>query len=63
MIFTIGGTLHGVVEGVGVCVEVGVEVAVADGVGVKVSTAIVAGKPTTRATRNCSTMPSRFDDR
>lgn len=63
MICTTGGTLQGVDEGVGVCVEVGVEVDVGNGVAVKVGTEIVAGKPTTRATRNCSTMPSRLDVR
>jgi hypothetical protein len=51
-----GGTLHGVDVGVLVTVGGG-EVFV--GVAVKVGTEIVAGSPTTRATRNFSTKPSR----
>jgi hypothetical protein len=61
--FTTGGTLHRVAVGNGVDVIVGVSVGVAVLVGVKVGTEIVAGKPTTRATRNCSTMPSRRAER
>ena len=61
-----GGTLQGVCVDVGVCVGggvvvgVAVDVGVAVFVGVNVGTEIVAGRPTTRATRYCSTMPSRF---
>ncbi len=43
-------------EAVGVVVIVAVWVTVA----VKVGMEMVAGRPTTRATRNCSTMPSRL---
>jgi hypothetical protein len=48
---------------VGVSVKVGVMVGVGELVGVKVGTAMVAGRPTTRETRNCSTMASRLADR
>jgi hypothetical protein len=50
------------VTGVGVSVGVtGVAVSVGGiGVGVNVGTESVAGRPTTRAVRNCSTIPSRL---
>ena len=69
---SVGGSREAVAVGVmvGVTVPVSVGVAVADGTGVsvlvgvmvavKVGMAMVAGRPTTRATRNCSTMPSRL---
>jgi hypothetical protein len=63
---TIGGTLQGVIVGVGVSVGsgvvvfVGVKVGVGVVVGVNVGTEIVAGSPITRDTRNISTIPSRL---
>jgi hypothetical protein len=52
--------LVGVSEGMGVSLGTGVSVGMGDGVGVKVGRERVAGRPTTRAVRNCSTMPSRL---
>jgi hypothetical protein len=49
----------GVSLGVGVSVGVLEAVGVGELVGVKVGTEMVAGRPTTRETRNCSTMTSR----
>jgi hypothetical protein len=64
-----GFTLQGVSVGVDVIVGSGVEVLVCVGVGVKVIVGVyvgkvnVAGIPTTRATRYCSTMPALLADK
>src|SRR3972149_5410111 len=52
--------LVGMSVGVAVGGAVGVSVGMGEGVGVKVGRGRVAGRPTTRAVRNCSTMPSRL---
>jgi hypothetical protein len=63
-----GFTLQGVSVGVGVSVGAGDAVVVNVGVGVAVFVAVnvgnenVAGTPTTRATRYCSTIPALLAD-
>jgi hypothetical protein len=52
----------GVSVAVDVIVAVEVMVGVEDAVAVNVGRTMVAGRPTTRATRNCSTIPSRRAD-